>query len=390
MEKIEFSLAEGGALVNQLRKLGLLGENQPSMAFRVGLAVSMTWFPLLILTASQGLAFGKKVQVPFLLDLIQHARFLVALPIAIRAERYISTRFEKVLNRFIENEIISGEEVPRYKKAISRAKSLKDSAVVEIVIFVLIYLYPLLGLERNLSPGLSTWNHLGSALAVPNTAAERWFVWVSMPIFLFVWFRWVWRQCVWAFLLLRISRLRLRLHSPHPDLAGGLGFVSVGHRRYAALVFAISSIACASIGEEMLFAGTSLRTYELELAAFFVVCVLVVMGPLIVFSPPMIRAKLRDWGTYGALSARYVHGFDDKWIQGRNPSHEKLLGTPDIQSLSDLRNSFEGVSKMRTVLPDPQTIFILLLAYLLPASPLLATVIPLRQITSELFKLFLK
>jgi hypothetical protein len=146
----------------------------------------------------------------------------------------------------------------------------------------------------------------------------------------------------------------------------------------------------ASIAEEILFGGAKLRSFEPELTAFFIVCLILVMGPLIVFTPPMIRAKLRDWGSYGILAAAYTQEFDNKWIQGNKPAREGLLGSSDIQSLADMKNSYEGISQMRVLLPDRQTIMVLLLAYILPIAPLLATVIPLRQILSELLKLLMK
>jgi hypothetical protein len=323
--------------------------------------------------------------------LIQHARFLVALPIAIWAEGYISAKFESVLNRFITANMVSGQDIPRLEKAISRAHSLKDSVLAEVLILALAYLYITLSLHRSLSPGLMSWHQLGA-----RTGSEMliWYQWVSMPIFTFTWLRWVWRQMIWTYLLFQISRLRLRLIATHPDHAGGLAFVSVGQRRFAVLIFATSALVSASIAEEILFGGASLRTFEPELTAFFIVCILVVMGPLIVFTPHLIQAKLRDWSEYGILAAIYTQAFDDKWIQNNKSPHQQsregLLGSPDIQSLADMKNSYEGVSQMRVLLPDRQTIVVLMLAYVLPIAPLLVTVIPLRQILSELFKLLAK
>jgi hypothetical protein len=211
-----------------------------------------------------------------------------------------------------------------------------------------------------------------------------------MPIFIFAWLRWVWRLIIWAFLLFRISRLKLRLTATHPDHAGGLAFVSVGQRRFAVLVLAVSTLLSTSIAEEIFFKGATLRTFEPEIVAFFVACVAAITGPLIVFSPLMIQAKLRDWGKYGVLAANYTQAFDDKWVQRENFSREELLGSSDIQSLADLKNSYEGISQMRVLLPDRQTILVLLIAYVLPLAPLLATVIPLRQIVTELLKLLTK
>jgi hypothetical protein len=135
-----------------------------------------------------------------------------------------------------------------------------------------------------------------------------------MPLLLFGGFLWAWRLGLWAYLLFRISRLDLRVVATHPDGVGGLNFVNVGMRRFSVLVFAMSSILCASIDGDILFNGTSLHSYELELVFFFLICLAVILGPLIVFTPILIRSKLKYWGSYGPLASSYVQGFDEKWI----------------------------------------------------------------------------
>jgi len=211
-----------------------------------------------------------------------------------------------------------------------------------------------------------------------------------MPLLLFGGFLWLWRLGVWTYLLFRISRLELRVLATHPDGAGGLNFVNVAMRRFAVLVFAISCILCASIGEDIVFSGARLKSYELELASFFFMCLAVTLGPLLVFTPTLIRSKLDLWAKYGPLAGRSMREFDDKWILRTSDSHEPLLGTADIQSLADMRHSYAGISQMRTMLPNQATVGILATAYVLPSIPLLASVIPLRQVISELYSLLVK
>jgi hypothetical protein len=109
-----------------------------------------------------------------------------------------------------------------------------------------------------------------------------------------------------------------------------------------------------------------------------------------VFTPILIRSKLKYWASYGPLASSYVQGFDEKWVLETGYSRQNLLGSPDIQSLADLRNSYAGISEMRTLLPNRTTVGILAIAYILPALPLLASVISLRRVLSELFTLLLK
>ena len=385
MQKIEFSLDSGSALINRLRTLGPFRWIPQNLNYQIVLAVLIAWAPLLILTAHDGMALGKKVRIPFLLDLVQYARFLVALPCAIALGKFINPRLRSVLNSFLRGGIVTAKDFPRYENAISRARVLTSSMIAELVILAFVYCYTSLGLHRDVSTGISSWHVLNGV----QTAADWWFLRVSMPLLLFGWFLWAWRLGVWTYLLFRISRLDLRVVATHPDRAGGLNFVHVGMRRFSVLVFAISSILSASIGEEILFNGASLHSFELELALFFLICVAVILGPLMVFTPTLIRSKLEYWGKYGPLASTYVQGFDEKWIL-QTGSHESLLGSPDIQSLADLSHSYAGIAEMRTLLPNRTTVSILAMAYVVPTLPLLTSVISLRRVLSEVFSLLLK
>jgi hypothetical protein len=390
LQTVEFSLAGGSALIKRLRRLGPFKWIPQNLTYQILLAVLIAWAPLLIITACKGLALGSTVQIPFLLDFVQHARFLVALPCAIALGKFVNPRVSKVLNTFLSTGVVSSKDFIRFENAISRARRLTSSMIPELVILVLVYAYPSFGLHRQVATGMSSWHHPYIAASIPETASRGWFLWVSMPLLLFTWFLWAWRLSVWAYLLFRISRLDLRLIATHPDRAGGLGFVHIGMRRFSVLVFAISSILCASIGEEILFKGASLHSYELELALFFVLCLAVILGPLFAFTPILIRAKLENWGRYGSLASSYVQGFDEKWTSQSGHSREDLLGTPDMQSLADLSNSYAVITEMRTILPNRTTAGIFAVAYAVPALPLLGSVISLRHVLSEVYVLLVK
>ena len=45
------------------------------------------------------------------------------------------------------------------------------------------------------------------------------------------------------------------------------------------------------------------------------------------------------------LAGKYVQSFDDKWILRTDYSAKTLLGSADIQSLADMRQSYAGIPK---------------------------------------------
>jgi hypothetical protein len=55
--------------------------------------------------------------------------------------------------------------------------------------------------------------------------SNGWFVYVSLPVYQFMLFRWLFRIFVWSRFLWQVSRLDLHLVPTHPDRADGLGFV---------------------------------------------------------------------------------------------------------------------------------------------------------------------
>ena len=83
--------------------------------------------------------------------------------------------------------------------------------------------------------------------------------------------------------------------------------------------------------------------------ALVVFLLIIVLGPLLLFLPHLAAARRIGLREYGTLAQRYVRGFDDKWLRGRAPAGEPLIGSADIQSLADLGNSYQIVREMRTV-----------------------------------------
>ena len=78
--------------------------------------------------------------------------------------------------------------------------------------------------------------------------------------------------------------------------------------------------------------------------------------------------------------------FDQKWRRGGASPNEPLLGSPDLQSLADLGNSFEMVRAMRLVPFGKDTLIGLIMMILLPVLPLTLTMISLEELLKQLLK----
>ncbi|MGH9554119.1 MAG: hypothetical protein ACRD3W_32375, partial [Terriglobales bacterium] len=171
----------------------------------------------------------------------------------------------------------------------------------------------------------------------------------------------------------------------HPDRQGGLGFIAVGHSRFAALAFALSVQASSVWGTQILFAGTNLMVYKYEILAEVAMLLLIFLAPLMAFTGKLMNAKRTGLFEYGELADEYTAAFYDKWIDGTR-SDEKLLGSPDIQSLADLGNSYAVVRDMKSCLIGKNNIVIFAVAALLPFTPLILTVYPFDELVRNLLK----
>jgi hypothetical protein len=89
----------------------------------------------------------------------------------------------------------------------------------------------------------------------------------------------------------------------------------------------------------------SFKVGVVGLVGFFV---LVILGPLTVFTPHLSRSKRRGLSEYGTLATVYVADFDEKCIRG-GMKQKEILGIQDIQSLADVASSYSVVREMRPV-----------------------------------------
>ena len=222
----EFSLVLGGPLFQLFRRAHLSGDALELLRRRIIVFTLITWVPLLILSVLDGRAWGSAVQVPFVLDIDVHLRFLLALPLLISAELVVHQRLHLVVGQFVERGLISAESRARFEAAIAGAFRLRNSVAAEVVLIAVVYLVGVRYLWPNYGAfSVPTWY----ADPVPGgrhlSPAGWWFVFVSLPVFRFLLLRWYYRLFIWTRLLWQIARCRLSLVPTHPDYMGGLGFL---------------------------------------------------------------------------------------------------------------------------------------------------------------------
>src|SRR5262249_22112935 len=94
------SLVHGGAIYRISRRFRLTREGLLGLSLRCAISVGLTFVPLLVLAAAQGVLYGHRVMLPLLSDITVYARFVFALPFFIIAEPMIDQRLAAAIPMF--------------------------------------------------------------------------------------------------------------------------------------------------------------------------------------------------------------------------------------------------------------------------------------------------
>ena len=385
-EPTDFSLVLGGPIFQLFRRSHLTGDALQLLHRRLITITLLAWLPLLLLAVLDSQAAGHAGRLSFFHDIEVHIRFLIALPVLVAAELIVHSRLRPVVRRFVERGIVLPENLPLFHKAVRSAVKLRDSVPVELGL--LLFIYPLslwLWNERSWIDS-STW------YAMPGgrwhlTPAGFWYVFVSIPILRFVLLRWYLRFFIWFRFLWQVSRINLNLIPTHPDRAAGLAFLGKSAYAFAPILFAQGVMLAGVVAERVLYKGESLISFKVQIAGFVVFFLLAILGPLLMFTPQLARAKRKGLADYGLLAQQYVHGFEHKWVLRDSTASEELLGTSDIQSLADLGNSYAMVRDMRPIPFGVEDMVRLAAATAAPLLPLLLTIFSPDELIMRVLKI---
>jgi hypothetical protein len=380
----DFSLVLGGPIFQLFRRSHLAGDGLELVHRRLLIIPLVAWLPLLVL-ATLGSPAGNVGRLSFFHDVEVHVRFLIALPVLVAAELLVHSRIRPVVRRFVERRIVLPQDLPRFDKAIESAIRLRNSIPVEVALILFVYTVGLWVWHSRIALDASTW------YVMPGgrwhlTPAGFWYVFVSIPILQFLLLRWYLRLFIWFRFLWQVSRINLNLIPTHPDRCAGLAFLGKSAYAFGPILFAQGAMLAGLIASRVLYRGESLLSFKLQIGGFIAFFVFAILGPLLMFTPQMARAKRKGLADYGQLAQRYVESFDQKWVLRDPANSEELLGAADIQSLADLGNSYALVREMRAVPFGLEDISRLAAATAAPLLPLLLTIFSPEELIMRIIK----
>jgi hypothetical protein len=385
----DFSLMLGGPLY-QLYLRTRLARPVLELVVRRMVDISLIcWVPLLLLAAAGGHLTGG-VPVPFLRDVEVHVRFLLALPLLIAAEVLVQTRIRKIVPQFLSRSLIAPQDQGRFEGLIASAMRWRNSVAAEVILLVLVVTVGHWVWRQNLTLPVSTWYAVDQGAGTHLTAAGWYYAHVSLSIFRFMLLRWYFRIFIWYRFLWQVSGMPLQFNFYHADRVGGLGFLTESALAFAPVITSQTMVVSGFIFDRIFYAGEKLPGFRMEIIALLLFGLFVLIFPLGFFAVRLEHAGRVAKRELGIVASHYVNDFRGKWVEGGiRDVHdgESLLGTPDIQSLADMANSFAVVSEMRLVPVTKQTLLRLVILIGFPLLPLTLTVVPLEEIIRRLFKL---
>jgi hypothetical protein len=383
----DLSLVLGGPLFRLFRRSRLSGDALEFLSRRALIVTMFVWLPLLFLSIIDGHAFGGEARIPFLYDIEAHVRFLITLPVLMVAEVIVHQHISPLSQSFLDKRIVVTEDLPRFNAAVHSARRAITSVVPEFILLVSVLTIGIWFWYRRVAVEGTTWYAEPAAGHLNLTLAGYWYTFISMPIFRFILLRWGLRLVIWFRFLLQVSRLNLHLTAAHPDRAGGIGFLGKSSYAFAPILVAQGALLAGMIASRILFESRSLLSFKMDIAGFVSLSVLFILGPLVMFTPQLERTKRKGLAEYGLLANRYVFGFEEKWIQSGAEETSELLGTPDLQSLADLGNSYSIVKEMRIVPFGLEDVTRLAAATALPLLPLTLTIFSVEELLARLVKI---
>ena len=386
----DFSLVLGGPLFQLWRRTRLSGGHLELLRRRIIVMVLLTWMPLLLLSVIEGHAWSRSLALPFLLDVEQHLRLLLALPLLILAELTVHKRMRVGVEQFLVLGLIPDAARARFDSAVTSAMRLRNSRVAELLLIALVFGVGVPYFWRNyVALDVGSWYDVIVDGRLHPSLAGWWLGCVSLPVLQFLLLRWYFRLFIWTRFLWQVSNIELKLYATHPDRCGGLGFLMFVRLAFAPLLLAQGVLLAGLIANRIFFAHARLPDFLLPIAAIVAIAVLVVLAPLLVFARKLEAVDRTGNRDYGELAQKYARDFDQKWVRGGAPADEPLLGSEDIESLADMGNSFAVVQQMRWVPFTLRDALQVGTISLLPILPLTLTMFSVRDLLGHLLRLIL-
>ncbi|QFY63410.1 hypothetical protein FZ934_24400 (plasmid) [Rhizobium grahamii] len=386
-DRLEFLASHGGPFFEIQRRLNIVHERNLHTSRRILMFVAAAWVVPLLLTLPT-LAWQTPTLRAYLTDPGPWARFFIGIAAFLAAEQAVESGLRRKLGQFLRAPLIPPSLHGSVIVAVDKSLKRRDSFVAEAACLALAIVSVLLAFATFRQAPSTSWAVTVTGDVPHLTLAGWWSVFISIPLFIFLFARGVWRHLVWAQLLRNIARLDLRLVSTHPDGKGGLAFVGEYPNAYVLFVFGVSCGMAAAVAKHQMQGDLSVATLTTIMAAWLLLVLAFFAYPLSAFSKPLAQMKDRTLLTLSARATTLQRASERKAI-GEN------VVAPDVaeaeQSIDpvDLSKQYEQTRKLSSMLVNRRTLLPVAAAALIPFAIAGASQLPYKEVFSVLKKLLL-
>ena len=378
--EVEELFALGGGRVSRGLERLKLARDARLHAGRVAVLLAVvTWLPLLVLAAIEGVAWGGAVQVPLVRDFLPYGQLLIAVPVLVLGELMVSRHLMRAVAELRTSDILDSKDTPILEAVLATTIERWRGRSVNAVLLILTCaasVVSLWGAKEWLTGG---WQVAGDGM----TLAGWWYLLVSLPVMRFLALRWLWRLLLWAWVLWRVSCLELHPRPTHPDRAGGLAFLGGTQAAFGIFVFAFGVQLSCLIADAVHFRDANLTAFRGEVVTFVLIAVGALLLPLLVFAPKLMRAREE----YLLFLSGSAHRGAGDLARKLRAAREGELPANAVSGLSDFGTLYENARLMRPVPMETQHVLGLVLAAVTPFLPLVFLVMPAREVLRTLTRL---
>jgi hypothetical protein len=381
---------DAGPYTRIQRSIRVIGVSAPRAGKRAALAALIAWFPLIVLSALEGVGIGPTPRDSMWLDIASHARYLVAVPLLVLAESFCLPGLAGIANHLGAAGMVAETSRARYQELLDSTRRLLASPFTGVAIAALAYALTVLMPSPVTVGGDTTWIAPTSIGSRGLSLAGWWRTLVSHPLFSILQLAWLWRIVLWGRFLYGVSRLDLKLTPAHPDGVAGLGFFGASLRFFIVPAFALAVPLAGAVAQEIQYGGRTLFEFRFIIAALLVAELILFTAPLLFLTPRLIGERARGVFQYGALAAAVGARFERRWLQEiGSVADDTAMAVPDFSATTDLYSIAANVNQMQVVPASLPQIARLILAVLLPFLPALVMTMPVRDILEHVAKFVL-
>ena len=383
MSQDTYSLMRGGLVHRVLHASGALRHSRRLSYWLAGLLVAVAVLPMLVLAHAQGMLRPRPDAMALLGDYATLARLLLGMPLLVLAAPRADDLLRSAIRQLTHASLVRPSRQPRLQALLARVRRGRDSWVPELVCIVLAFAPAFYqGSVHSLLGSVTDWRMIEGTV----TAAGEWYAWVGTPLFRLVVMLWLWRFVLWTILLWRLPSVGLELHAEHPDQCAGLAFLGLAQERFSALAVAGGLLVCGACLNQMTYLGATLHDLRHLLAGYVVAAVVLLMAPLLLLSPLLIRVRRHALYRFDALGNRAAATFEQRWQAASETTAgpESLVDTGDASAIADFGGVYQSIVAMSVVPVTRWNLLSVAMAAAVPLVPLVLLAFPFDELVAKL------